>query len=443
MPCMPPSLRRAMLSLFAVVAAPAAALAASPSVPAGELQWFKGNTHTHTWWSDGDSPPEIATAWYKENGYHFLVLSDHNKLAEGTKWVNGSEKKRARTAKAYEEAFGPHWVEKEERKGKDESETGTFYRLKTLAEFRTLVEEPGKFLLIPGEEISDSAENKPVHLNGVNLRELVPPQGGATVFESLQNNVNAVLEQEKKYGTPMLVHVNHPNFGWALTPEDLWRLDGERFFEVYNGHGGVRNYGDEEHLSTERTWDIMLAKRLGDLNKPIMYGMATDDAHVFSTIPGGGSNPGRGWVMVRARYLTPNHIIESLKAGDFYASTGVTLKDVRFANNTLMVEIDARPGVSYRTQFIGTPRDYDRNATTRPAGLAGYMSPQYSGDIGKVLAEITGSNASYKLTGNELYVRAKIISDVEHPNPFAKGDLEVAWTQPVQTAQSPTPGTGG
>ena len=20
--------------------------------------WWKGNTHTHTWWSDGDSPPE-------------------------------------------------------------------------------------------------------------------------------------------------------------------------------------------------------------------------------------------------------------------------------------------------------------------------------------------------------------------------------------------------
>ena len=53
-----------------------------------ELKWFKGNLHTHTWWSDGDSPPETVTAWYREHGYQFLVLSDHNGLSEGTKWIN-------------------------------------------------------------------------------------------------------------------------------------------------------------------------------------------------------------------------------------------------------------------------------------------------------------------------------------------------------------------
>ena len=29
-------------------------------------KWYKGNTHTHTWWSDGDSPPETVVKWYKE-----------------------------------------------------------------------------------------------------------------------------------------------------------------------------------------------------------------------------------------------------------------------------------------------------------------------------------------------------------------------------------------
>jgi hypothetical protein len=55
----------------------------------------------------------------------------------------------------------------------------------------------------------------------------------------------------------------------------------------------------------------------------------------------------------------------------------------------------------------------------------------YSPEIGKVVAESTDPRPSYKLTGKELYVRAKVVSSKPHPNPYAKGDVEVAWTQPV------------
>ena len=41
-------------------------------------RWFKGNTHTHTLWSDGDAAPEWVVAWYKEHDYDFLSLTDHN-----------------------------------------------------------------------------------------------------------------------------------------------------------------------------------------------------------------------------------------------------------------------------------------------------------------------------------------------------------------------------
>jgi len=41
-------------------------------------RWYKGNTHAHTDESDGDSPPEVVASWYKNHGYNFLVLSDHN-----------------------------------------------------------------------------------------------------------------------------------------------------------------------------------------------------------------------------------------------------------------------------------------------------------------------------------------------------------------------------
>ena len=48
--------------------------------------WFKGNLHTHTLWSDGDDYPEMVADWYKQNGYHFLGLSDHNVLQQGQRW---------------------------------------------------------------------------------------------------------------------------------------------------------------------------------------------------------------------------------------------------------------------------------------------------------------------------------------------------------------------
>jgi len=394
-------------------------LAANSAVSAEN--WFKGNTHTHTWWSDGDSPPEVVVRWYKEHGYDFLVLSDHNILSEGERWVT-AEGKRAQAVERYEKEFSDS-IRKREANGKTE------YRLRTLDELRESFEQAGRFILVQGEEISDHVGKKPVHLNGFNLKDFVPPQRGDTVLECLQRNIDAVLAQRKATGRPMFPHVNHPNFGWALTAEDLAPLRGERFFEVHNGHPGVRNYGNQTHLSTERMWDVLLARRLGQLKLPVMYGMATDDAHVFARIPGG-SNPGRGWIMVRAGQLTPEALVAAMEAGNFYASTGVSLKSVRFADNALSIEILARPGISYRTQFIGTPRDYDRKVTTRPAD-DGHIIYEYSDDIGKVLAERPGTTVSYSLTGNELYVRARVTSTARHPNPFAEGDFEVAWTQPV------------
>ena len=47
---------------------------------AQQPQWYKGNTHTHSLWSDGNDFPEMITDWYKQHGYDFLAISDHNVL---------------------------------------------------------------------------------------------------------------------------------------------------------------------------------------------------------------------------------------------------------------------------------------------------------------------------------------------------------------------------
>jgi hypothetical protein len=411
----------ALLLIFADCAVTAAAQEESG------LRWWKGNLHAHTLWSDGRDYPEMVVDWYKKHGYHFLALSEHNLLARGRKWIDAGDNRAGQAAlQKYTERFGADWVQQRQMEGRPQ------VRLKPLSEFRCLFEEPDRFLLIPTEEITD----KKAHLNAVNLREVVLPQGGDTTSEVLQNNISAVFAQRQQTQQAMLAFINHPNFRWDLTAEDMMRVqsgDAPQFFEVYNWHPGVRNYGDEHHVGTERMWDIVLTKRLAELDLPIMYGLATDDAHNYHKWGPKSANPGRGWVMVRARRLTPESVVKALERGDFYASTGVALRDIRFDGKTIEIAIESEKGVSYTTQFIGTLKGYE--PTGRPVidqdGAEIRTTHIYSDQIGTVLAKVRGSTARYMLNGREIYVRAKVISTKPKDNPFLAGDVEVAWVQPV------------
>jgi hypothetical protein len=206
-----------------------------------------------------------------------------------------------------------------------------------------------------------------------------------------------------------------------------------RFFEVFNGHSSVRNYGDDVHASVERIWDIVLALRLGKHKLPVVYGVATDDSHAYHEWGFGKTNPGRGWVMVRAKQLTAEGIVRGLEAGDFYSSSGVTLDDFSRKGNELSLRIRGEAGVTYKTQFIATMKDASLDSEPRvdKDGKELLVTRMYSADVGKVVAEVEGINPTYAITGKELYVRAKVISSKPHPNPYAKGDVENAWTQPI------------
>ncbi len=389
-------------------------------------KWWKGNTHTHTFWSDGQDYPEMVADWYKKHGYNFLVLSDHNVLSQGLRWVNVNKRHtEAGIHDKYIERFGTDWVET--RLIDDKKQV----RVKPLNEFRHLLEEPDKFMMIQGEELSADAR---VHVNAINTIERIGPKGGKTKNEILQNNINAVLEQEKRTGRQRLPHVNHPNWHWTFTAEDIFPIIGEQFFELYNAGGtSCNNPGDENHVSTEKMWDIILAMRLGVLNLPVMYGVGTDDSHTYHKTGPELSPPGRAWIMVRATHLTPEYIINAMEAGDFYTSNGLTLKDIQFDGKTLKVEIDAKGGVSYTTRFIGTKKRFDTKTTENKHkdGEDEHITQIYSDEIGIVLKETKGSQAEYTFTGDELYVRATVISSKLKHDPHFIGELETAWVQPV------------
>ncbi len=302
---------------------------------AQEKRWYKGNTHSHTLNSDGDSTPDEVVRWYREHRYNFLVLSDHNFLTD-VSGLNG--------------VFGAS----------------------------------DKFLLIPGEEITDKFKDKHIHINGLAVKETVQPQGGESVAAIIQNDVNAIRQAS---GVP---HVNHPNFHWSITAEDLKKVKNLKLFEIYNGHPTVNNQGGGGLPGLEAMWDDILSAGLR------LYGIAVDDAHYFKTPwDKTKSTPGHGWVMVRAARLAASDILQALESGDFYASTGVTLKDYQADAKTIRLEIAAEEQIKYTVQFIGQG--------------------------GKVLQTSMSTTATYTFKGDELYVRAKV----------SESNGKAAWTQPV------------
>lgn len=49
-----------------------------------------------------------------------------------------------------------------------------------------------------------------------------------------------------------------------------------------------------------------------------------------------------------------------------------------------------------------------------------------------VLKTVEGPEATYEYTGDELYVRARIMSTKPQENPVEPDAMERAWTQPVR-----------
>ena len=298
-------------------------------------RWYKGNTHTHTLNSDGDSTPDEVVKWYRSHGYQFLVLTDHNFLTtvDGLNALHGASE---------------------------------------------------KFLVVKGEEVTDTFGTMSLHINGLDVDRQIEPQGGKSVLDVLQRNVNAIREAR---GIP---HINHPNYRWSITKDELRQIQNNKLFEIYNGHPQVNLQGGGGVPGLEEVWDSILS------SGTLLYGLAVDDAHTFKD-PGNPAvaGPGRGWVMVRAERLEARALLAAMERGDFYSSTGVVLSDYRVTAKDMTVTVSKTTFSKYRIQFIGKG--------------------------GTVLHEALDSPATYAFTGTEGYVRARVL----------ESNGQMAWTQPA------------
>jgi hypothetical protein len=322
----------------------------------GQSRWYKGNTHAHSLNSDGDVPVDALVRWYREHGYHFTFLTDHEYFNDVAP-LNG--------------VFGAS----------------------------------NRFLVIAGQEVTQRIADpqhrngvRQAHVNALGTNRLVPTLGERNIAKDM-----SIAETYRRNGAAIraaggIMQVNHPNFIWSVPLGDMMDLPDSTLFEVWNGHPIVYNLGGTDStgqamLSTEARWDSVLSRG------KLLFGVADDDSHSFK--PEDAENPdmarpGRGWIWVRADTLSRDAIIGALRRGDFYASTGIVLRDLQVTPTEYRLEITPSGDRRYLTEFIGMN--------------------------GRVLAKSTTLRPAYRIVGTEAYVRARITDS----------SGRMGWTQPVR-----------
>lgn len=347
-------MRRVIVARLAVIVP---LLLGASGANAQTSHWFRGNTHTHTLNSDGDSPPDSVARWYRDHGYAFLFITDHETLTDP-------------------------------------------------APLNARYGKPGEFLLIQGQEVTqrvtDAAHpdgRRQAHVNALGLSTVVMPQGtkgvatDITMTEAYARNIAAIR------AAGGIAQVNHANFRWSVRLGDLLALPDSTLFEIANAHTGVNNGGGfdadgRQVPSTEALWDSLLSRG------KLLFAVGDDDAHHFKPQDADDyelTRPGRSWIVVRADTLTAPAILASIRRGDFYASTGVTLSELAMSRGLVRLSMER-------------PKDGDRRFVT-----------EFIGRRGRVLATVPGLEAKYTVRGDEGYVRARVTdSNGRH-----------AWTQAV------------
>ena len=243
---------------------------------------------------------------------------------------------------------------------------------------------PDSPLMVPGEEVTVrlEGEERPVYVNSVGISSVVEPVNGGDVLGTVQANVNGILEAGG------IASLCAPYFRPGFDHNSLRKVTGYKLIEVYNAHP-VHAHGDPRTFSYEDFWDLLLT------TGRVVYGTATDDTHNYREFGADKSNPGRAWVMAWASELTVAAILESLTSGNFYSSTGVKLLTVEATEDSVSIQIEPAGRQTFTTTFIGRG--------------------------GRKLAEEGGQEASYRIQGDEVYVRARVDSSLGAR----------AWTQPV------------
>ena len=246
-------------------------------------RFYKANLHCHTIHSDGRWTPEQVKAEYQKRGYSIVAYTDHRHYG----WY----------PELMDDAFVP------------------------LAAYEGDLNEPFRK---PG----DFQRVRTYHINFYDTNPA--ERGGFTAVQPPQrygdiHSLNQFLFEMNEKG--FLACYNHPY--WSLQNyTDYKDLCGVFAMEIYN-HGceldGLYGYHPQ-------AYDEML--RAGTR----LFCVATDDNHDAYAPGDPRCDSFGGWTMLKLEKLDYASVIEGLRKGDFYCSTGPALEELYIQGNALHVK---------------------------------------------------------------------------------------------------------
>ena len=413
------------------------------------MKWFKGNTHMHTLRSDGDAFPAEAAVLFRREGYNFVCFSDHNiTSAELFKPIPADSPKGKKFIQALPTSFESEFPGIQLYRKITDEKGRECYTSPSFEEIAGMVNEPGKFLVIGGNEVSAApTAGKELHCNFLNYSLPCRAVNKRTVEECL-DWIRGEYGRVAAKSRMSVMTLNHPLWvSYDVSPLIVANRPDIKFFEVCNSGSMPRFELPGKEFTHDKWWDVVNTIRVAN-GQPLIYGLASDDIHNY--------NPMRrkvkrtaGYVQVLAKELTVPDVMEAFHRGDFYASTGLDLESVKFdpSTRTLSVSVDPSFGDDCLISFIGSKRGVDVSVQEIveweiKAELNSWLAKvrhfsrkrtveRFSKDIGCVFKSVKGRTASYTMQPDDLYVRAKVVSPSGADTANREPNFRVAWTQPV------------
>jgi len=234
--------------------------------------WLKGNLHSHTTNSDGEVSAQELTDWYRQHGYDFLAITDHDVITD----------------------------------------------VSTL--------DSGGMLLIPGLEFGYDPVESPgwvLDMLGIQVAQLpdfLDPAGtGRVHYGDRTVSPQRIIDWINAAGG--LAVMCHPYFMINMTEPYLTYRD-YIGMEAYN-YVCQDQRGRGHH---EVYWDAMLyrGKKL--------WGFAADDSHR--------ADFGHAWIEVKAKERSIPALIQSIRQGHFYATTGIKIYDIQYEDGVVRLSFD-------------------------------------------------------------------------------------------------------
>ena len=224
-----------------------------------------------------------------------------------------------------------------------------------------------------------------MHVNSLDGARRVGAQTGGSIVDVLQRSVDAIR------GVSGVPHINHPNFQWAFTTDELQQVKNNKLFEIFNGHPTVNNVGGGNVPGLEEVWDRLLSN--GD---PAVRHRGRRRAQFQAAGQPDGRRAGP-------------------RLGDGPRGAPRSEGVARIARARRLLRVHRRRARGHRR-----PAPAGMTVKVKPEGTSKYRI-QFIGAGGRILSDVGDVSASYTFKGDEGYVRAKVI----------ESNGRMAWCQPV------------